>query len=127
MPTVGDALKARMNYDIARQSVIAGNIANASTPGYLPADVSFKSYLQAATSGGSSLTQTNPMHMGGNKAAGGVGQLTYDKSFVQHNGNGVRMDQEMLKMQQNNLDYATVTSLYNSQAKLQKIALGRAQ
>ena len=127
MPSVGDALTARMNYDIARQSVIAGNIANASTPGYLPADVSFKSYLKAAASGGGSLTQTNPMHMGGNKAAGGAGQLTYDKSFVQHNGNGVRMDQEMLKMQQNNLDYATVTSLYNSQAKLQKIALGRAQ
>lgn len=127
MPSVGQALTARMNYDIARQSVIAGNIANASTPGYLPADVSFKSYLKAATSGGSSLTQTNSMHMGGSQTGNGVGQLTHDKTYVQHNGNGVRMDQEMLKMQQNNLDYATVTSLYNSQAKLQKIALGRAQ
>jgi flagellar basal-body rod protein FlgB len=128
MPNVTDALISRMNYDTARQNVIAGNIANVSTPGYLPADMSFKSYVDAAQRGGSlQLAQTNGMHMSGSQGAGGGVTLTHDKSYIQHNGNGVRLDQEMLKMQQNNLDYSTMTQLYSANAQMQKIALGRAQ
>lgn len=126
--SIGQALTARRNYDTARQTVIAGNIANVSTPGYLPADMSFKDYLQSAQRGGGmAMTQTNGMHMSGSQSSGGGVKLTRDKSYVQHNGNGVRLDQEMLKMQQNSLDYATMTQLSAAHSRMQKIALGRAQ
>ena len=37
--TTYEALSNRMNFLVARQSVIAGNIANANTPGYLAKDL----------------------------------------------------------------------------------------
>jgi flagellar basal-body rod protein FlgB len=102
-------------------------LANSSTPGYVPADISFKSYLEAARSGGVKMAQTDSRHLQGSASGGFGSAVTYDRSHLQHNGNGVRIDQEMLKMQQTNLDYSYMAQLKSSQSRLQKIALGRAQ
>lgn len=126
MASVSGALSARMNYLIARQGLIAGNIANADTPEYLPKDL-------VAPAGGTAAKSTfgmmvsNAMHMNGGSGAKlkALGTVVEDQRFVQHNGNGVRIDQEMLKMNEVQLNYRLMTELYGKQMNLQRIAVGR--
>lgn len=127
MPTasLSAALSHRMDYLVARQGVVAGNIANTDTPGYLAKDLEFKSILQAQ---GEALRMatTNGAHMG----SGGTamqGKMAENSRFIQHNGNAVRLDNEMLKMQETQLEYRLATQLYAKQTNMQKIALGRGQ
>lgn len=128
MQSISGALGARMNYLIARQGLIAGNIANADTPEYLPKDLVAPAKKDATTSA-FGLMVSNGMHMAGGGAAKikKMGTIVEDQRFVQHNGNGVRIDQEMLKMNDVQLNYRLMTELYGKQANLQKIALGRGQ
>jgi flagellar basal-body rod protein FlgB len=128
MTDVMSALTGRMNYLIARQGVVAGNIANADTPGYLAQDLQAEARESAspATSFGMALTNAKHMRTGTSVASDG-GTRTTDRTFLQHNGNSVRLDQEMMKMSDIQLNYRTMTQLYAKQVNLQKIALGRGQ
>lgn len=119
MPSLSSTLTERMNYLTARQGVISGNIANANTPGYLSQDISFKSAL------GNTMqpTVTNAMHLGG-QGGSGEGKVTASAKYIQHNGNAVRLDEEMLKMQETQLSYRTMTEIYSKQVQMQKLALG---
>jgi flagellar basal-body rod protein FlgB len=118
--SVYGALQARMSYLTARQGVIAENIANANTPGYLARDVT-----NPTSKGGAStfaMAMTNARHMQTGGATGGF-ETTTSREYLQHNGNSVRMDQEMLHMNQTQLDYRMLTQLYTKQTELQRIAL----
>ena len=119
------ALANRMNYLVARQGVIAGNIANADTPGYLEQDLTFS---PKTGSFGAVLAQakTSSMHMGGGEGNGdSAGRMSKSGLYIQHNGNAVRLDNEMQKMNQTSLEYQMMTQLYTKQIGLQKMALGR--
>ena len=119
-----NALNHRMDYLVARQSVIASNIANADTPQYLAKDITYN----APQSGGFAMMVTNARHLGNGGANGNpVGRVTEDATFIQHNGNSVRQDIEAIKQNQTALDYRTMTQLYSAHMQLQRMALGRAQ
>jgi flagellar basal-body rod protein FlgB len=123
MPNVYDALNNRMDFLIARQSTIAGNIANANTPGYLARDLTApKGGVQGS---GFGMMVSNARHLQANSAnANGGGRVEEDREFVQHNGNSVRLDVEMLKMNETQMDYRMMTQLYAKQVSLQRLALG---
>ena len=129
--SLSDALTARLNYLSDRQSVLAGNIANADTPGYLPADLKFGPYLQSAQGGiggGLPMAVTNASHLAGGAGGNGPSAKTVTSArFVQHNGNAVRLDEQMVKMNQTQLDYRMATELYAKQASFQRLAIGRQQ
>lgn len=117
--SISNALTQRMNFLSARQAVVAGNIANANTPGYLARD------LEKDTQGSSfAMAVTNAGHISA-AGAGGNGKVVEDARFIQHNGNSVRLDQEMLKLNDTQLNYRMMTELYAKQVSLQKTALGR--
>lgn len=119
MPNVYDALTARMNYLTARQGVIAGNIANSDTPGYIDRDL-----VADSNSSNFAMMVSSAGHMSAPKSADGAGgKIVEDKRFLQHNGNSVRLDQEMLKMNDTQLNYQMMTQLYAKQVALQKLAL----
>ena len=69
-------LRTRLDQLSQRQRLITENIANASTPGYVPRDLDTSGFQrmvqQAAGGGGLMMTRTNPHHMvpggGGNTA-----------------------------------------------------------
>lgn len=52
-----------------RMELLAGNIANADTPGFQARDLDFKAALTQAMSGGSALDRTRPGHIGGGSGA----------------------------------------------------------
>lgn len=122
--SLSQALTTRMNYLVARQGVIAGNIANADTPGYLSRDLTFNPHLAAAQNA-TDMRRTNARHMATGGSGGNTGKLVTSSNFMQHNGNSVRLDQEMLHMNQTQLDYRMMTQLYAKNAQLQQIAIGR--
>lgn len=117
-------LNHRMDYLVARQGVVASNIANADTPQYLAKDITFK----PQTEGNFAMMVTNARHMAaGGGANSAVGRVTEDATFMQHNGNSVRQDMEAIKQSQIALDYRTMTQLYSAHMQLQRTALGRNQ
>lgn len=123
MASVSDALTQRMNFLVQRQGVVAGNIANANTPGYLAKDLTDSGGKAPASSFGMAMTNAQHMKSGSNSAAV-AGTVTEDARFIQHNGNSVRLDAEMLKMTEVQLNYRMMTQLYAKQVAMQKMALG---
>jgi flagellar basal-body rod protein FlgB len=120
-----DALKARMSWHHARQKVLAENIANADTPGFRPHDVK----VPVSQNGGMQMARTSASHMNINGATGN-GAAGMDPSRARRfettpSGNGVNLEDEMLKVAQNNQDYQLAASLYQKSMGLMKIAIGR--
>lgn len=123
------ALGAKMDYLSQRQRVISQNVANADTPGYRPQDlkpVNFSSVLKdVAGSSGVQMVSTNPNHVG---AAGEIAAAKEGKQKkvyeVAPDGNSVIMEEQMLNSNQTIMDYNLMTSLYQRNVRLMKIAIG---
>ena len=102
------ALKLRS----ARAEILAGNLANADTPGYQARDFNFASALNnqmAAYPGGEELKLTQPLHQ---DAVGGVGAGGMDVQFrtptqPSLDGNTVEEQVEHAEFMQNSLEYQT--------------------
>lgn len=120
--SVAAALTGRMNHLIARQGVVASNIANASTPGYIARDVIFAKEVQKQSK---PMRTTNKRHMQGTKGGAASGKVVENKTFMQPNGNSVDLSTEMLKLSEIQLNHQMVTRLYAKHAALQKLAIGR--
>lgn len=95
----------------ARMSVLAGNLANANTPGYLARDIDFKSAM-ASTRSTLALSTTTPGHIAGSHD--GVAPLQYripDQPAV--DGNTVEADHEMTLFAENSVQFDTAFTLLN--------------
>ena len=116
-----DALKARMSWHHARQKVLAENVANADTPGFRPLDVK----PPAAATGGLQLSRTAEGHIplgGSNPNSDPRQQRRFETT---PSGNGVSLEDEMMKIAQNNQDYQLAATLYQKSLGLMKTAIGR--
>jgi flagellar basal-body rod protein FlgB len=123
MANVSEALSSRMSFLVQRQGIVASNIANANTPGYIAKDLVDDGKGGQTTGFGMALT--NAQHLNGGGAPAMAGKMVEDTRFLQHNGNSVRLDDEMLKMTDTQLNYRMMTELYTKQVSLQKMALGQ--
>jgi flagellar basal-body rod protein FlgB len=124
------AISAKVDYLYKRNEVISQNIANADTPGYQSKDltkVDFGTVLKSMKGAGSiSVETTNPMHLPGPDAIRGAkdakDRLTYE---VAPAGNGVILEEQMVKASQTQMEYNLMTNLSRKQSMMMKIALGR--
>ncbi len=120
-------LKTRMRWLETRQRLLAENVANAETPGYRGRDLKsqdFTRQLQAATS--VQLISTNAGHLAG--ATQGEPAFATDRSQsfeVTPRGNSVSLEEEMMRIAQNQTDHQTATALYSRSLGLIKSALGK--
>lgn len=116
----------RMAWLEARQRVLAGNIANADTPGFRSRDVrSFASVLAGAARG-SGLAATDPRHL----AARSDPLLARpDRAALDRtpNGNAVSLDQEALKVAETDSAHAFASALHHRYLGMFRTALGRNQ
>lgn len=101
-----------------RQRVIASNIANADTPGYVARDMDFASALRDATSGGGNtagvLGATRAGHMAGNAASATASTLRYavpSQSSIDQNT--VDMDRERAAFVDNSVKYEATLRFIN--------------
>jgi flagellar basal-body rod protein FlgB len=126
-------LRTRLQWSQERQRVLAQNVANADTPGYRASDLTpLKFATPTPTQAGAaplttvSLVRTESGHIAG------IGQS--DSSFrtssgdnyeIRPTGNAVNLEQEMIKVAANQMDYQAVTALYTRSLGLLKTALGK--
>ena len=121
-------LRTRMQWHQERQRVLAENVANSDTPNFKPRDlVEPKFDASGASSGGAlAMTRTSGSHMGPSGAPETFDQNRRAGFETRPAGNAVNLEDEMLKVSSNQMDYAAVTSLYSHNLHLLKTAIGKA-
>jgi len=117
----GQALQLRSE----RQRLIASNIANADTPGYIARDMDFAKTLQAATgtlpaAGALATSHAGHLGTGGTTAAGAkvAGELLYaTPSQTNLDRNTVDMDRERASFADNAIKYEATLRFINSSVR----------
>ncbi|WP_319413486.1 flagellar basal body rod protein FlgB [uncultured Cohaesibacter sp.] len=110
-------LRSKMHWHQTRQRVLAENIANADSPDYSAKDLApldFDSILKINKTGGLQTQQTNRLHLQG-RAIFPDGNLVgkdMDGFEVTPSGNNVNLEEQMMKVTANQMDYQAVASLY---------------
>ena len=126
--TVFNMANKNMQYLAARQQVIAENIANASTPGYLARDIqkpSFEEEMSSAAEAGLKLNLTNPKHLQGvpNKNRGSYLVYTPQPSeALTIDGNGVVLEQQMNEASKISSEYKRMITIFNKYRSLMQIS-----
>lgn len=121
------ALRTRMQWHQQRQRVLAENIANSDTPNFKPRDLVEPALKtsQAGTAGTVALARTDPGHMalgGGSDSFAADRKGTYETRPA---GNAVGLEDQMMKVAANQMDYQAATTLYSKSLGLLKIAIGK--
>jgi flagellar basal-body rod protein FlgB len=132
-----EMMKQRMHWLTARQQVLAQNVANADTPGYAARDLKQLDFGAMVERNGLTLrpAATQAGHIGSPVTGSGrslhAGQATGGEIVKKPDfetsptGNSVVLEDQMIKVSQNQMDYQTVTGLYSKSLGLIMIALGR--
>jgi flagellar basal-body rod protein FlgB len=127
-------LRTRLQWSQARQRVLAENVANADTPNYRARDLTPPKFEApaAATAGTAaplttvSLARTEDGHIVG--IGQGDSPFRSERSAgyeVRPTGNAVNLEQKMMKVAANQMDYQAVAALYTRSLGLLKTALGK--
>ena len=123
------ALSEKMKWHQARQGLLAENVANAETPGYRGRDLkvfAFEEHMRNLSAVRIGTTVTKPTHISApGTDSDGFGARQINSFKITPEGNSVTLEDEMMKVAANQIDYQTVTSLYTKSLKLIRTALGR--
>lgn len=120
-------LRTRMQWHQERQRLLSENVSNADTPKFRPQDLT---PLQFDTRRPAGVTQVGLARTEGNHiATASTGSTRFEMarfgSDVRATGNAVNLEDEMIKVAGNQLDYQAVTSLYQRSLGLIKTAMGK--
>jgi flagellar basal-body rod protein FlgB len=131
-------LRTKMHWHQERQRLLAENVANADTPRFRPRDLAplkldNRTVGTGAPSAGApnaggtvTLARTDPSHIG--PMAGAAPQFQPDRKGafeVRPAGNAVTLEDEMMKVASNQMDYQAATTLYGRSLGLLKTAIGK--
>lgn len=110
-----------------RQRLLASNIANADTPGYVSRDMNFSQALQRATGAlpaSRTLAATQPGHIGTGTGAGAGADLVYaTQSQTNLDRNTVDMDRERASFADNALRYEATLRFINGHVRTMTSAI----
>jgi flagellar basal-body rod protein FlgB len=125
------ALRTKMQWHQERQRVLAENISNSSTPNFRPRDLVEPKLDQGGSAvggamGSLAMMRTSTSHMavsgGGQTFRGDGGRSGF---LTKPAGNAVNLEDQMMKVSANQMDYAAATSLYTRSLGLLKTAIGK--
>jgi flagellar basal-body rod protein FlgB len=116
-----------MRWHQSRQQVLAENIANADTPGFMERDLNPLTFDEQVKSLAQvTVSTTSPNHISVSSINGTEGFGSEKSAFeVTPSGNSVSLEDEMMKVAGNDMDYQTVTALYTRSMAILRTALGR--
>ena len=132
MPLVS-LLRDRMQWQQARQKVLAENVANANMPGFRPHDLKPPTAGGGALApaggqggpGGVALERTSALHLASALAAPGEDRRAAPRYEVTPSGNAVSLEDEMIKVGENQADYQLAATLYQKSLALLRTAVGK--
>lgn len=125
------AMTEKMRWHQTRQTLLAENVANAETPGFRGRDLkpfSLEDVGEDGSSASVTTLATNPLHYsvtGGERGDGHFTTRSLNSFEITPEGNGVTLEDEMMKVTANQMDYQTVTTLYARSMQLLRTALGK--
>ncbi len=126
---VFSALTDKMRWHQQRQGLLAENVANAETPGYRGRDLKQYDFADRAGFGSSAsvtTSATQPMHFLVSSGGGGAFDAQRMASFeVTPEGNGITLEDEMMKVTTNMMDYQAATTIYQKSIRILRVALGK--
>jgi flagellar basal-body rod protein FlgB len=129
LPTLS-ILRTKMQWHQERQRVLSENVSNSNTPNFKPRDLiepKFETGSGAVSGGAPSLPM---MRTSASHVATADADPTFDQNSragfqTRPSGTAVSLEDEMLKVSANQMDYAAVTSLYSKSLHLLKTAIGK--
>jgi len=127
------ALRTKMQWHQERQRVLAENISNANTPNFKPRDLvepkfdkNGASSSVGGTMGSLAMMRTSSSHIAVSGAAQSFNGDGGKSGFLTRPaGNAVKLEEQIMKVSANPIDYAAATSLYSRSLGLLKTAIGK--
>jgi len=126
--TLFKMMKAKMTYHAERQDVLSRNVANIDTPGYKPEDLKDLDFHRLAMIEANRLRvrATNPHHITdtgqeNKNFRSEKMRKTYETTPVK---NSVVLEEQMMNVAENQMEYQKVTNLYAKVTGLFKTAIG---
>jgi flagellar basal-body rod protein FlgB len=129
LPTLS-VLRTKMQWHQERQRVLSENVSNSDTPNFKPRDLVEPKFDAAGANAAGSMGSLAMMRT----SSSHIAPLGAEQSFAENRragfetrpaGNAVNLEDEMLKVSANQMDYAAVTSLYSKSLQLLKTAMGK--
>ncbi len=122
------ALQSRMSWLGDRQKLVAENVANASTPGYKPKDLTpqdFASLVQGdSPEGNLGLSLTNAMHIAPvDMTSSGAKAVITPDSETTMDGNSVVLEEQMLKMSESRMQFEAAVGFYEKAQNMMRMAI----
>lgn len=126
-------LKSRMGWLNNRQKLVAENVANSDTPGYVPRDLKPQSFDQALRAAGQAapgalppvkIWRSEPGHMAApdSKVTTSFGSQKVADSETTLDGNAVVLEEQMMKMAESRMAYDAAISLYQKSLSMLRTA-----
>ena len=121
-------LRTRMQWHQERQRVLAENVANADTPNFRPHDLTQPKFDRPAQGAAHvALARTDASHITGSTGGSGSRFESGEQSGteIRPAGNAVSLEEEMIKVAANQMDFQAATAVYTRSLGLIKMAIGR--
>jgi flagellar basal-body rod protein FlgB len=133
-------LKQRLGFVNERQRVLAENVANASTPGYVPRDMDDRAFadivaraMPTSRSGpagpnmaeGVRMATTRAGHISGGASGGSTRTVRSPDSETTLDGNAVVLEEQMIKVADARMNYDMALGLYQKGLQLMRLAARR--
>ena len=116
-------LRTRMQWHQERQKVLADNVANSETPNFRPHDLAPLKFDRVGPAA-PMLLVTNTAHQAASDSSQSFART--DSGFqIRPAGNAVSLEDEMMKVADNQMDFQAVSGLYTKSLGLLKIAVGK--
>ena len=126
-------LRTRMQWHQERQRILAQNVANADTRNYRPQDLTPLKFepskiamaASTGTSGGLTRTDANHFNVGASSTSSKFQTALGGNLETRPSGNAVNLEDEMIKVAANQMDFQAATTLYTKSLGLLKAAIGK--
>jgi flagellar basal-body rod protein FlgB len=117
-------IRGRLGWLDERQRVIAQNVANADTPGYVARDLNQPADFAAAlqNGGGLRMNQTNARHLSSQGSQARFSAVDAPDSETTLDGNSVVVEEQMLKMAESRMAYDAAIGLYQKSMQMLRLA-----
>jgi flagellar basal-body rod protein FlgB len=124
------ALRTKMQWHQERQKVLSENVSNSDTPNFKPRDLVAPKFSPAGTRSGTIGSLAMMQTVSGTTITASAAGQSFDVNSragfeTRPAGNAVSLEEEMMKVSANQMDYAAVTSLYSKSLHLLKTAIGK--
>jgi flagellar basal-body rod protein FlgB len=124
LPELFTLAERRLAWTSERQTLLARDLANLSTPGFQSVDApNFLSVLKQA--GGVRPLRTSANHLEGTIDPGSSMRPVRDIRPRTADNNGVRLEEQLMKVADTETLHATVTTIYKKYMSMLSTALGR--